>query len=110
MKYRQLPQILYENGKEYYLDSGKLSDDEVFKGWWCCQYTESLKDCASVHFPPEATDGKGFYYLISCGPSKKDAEKDLLDRINRMTKIPTKKEKEKIQKEWEELKKNKKKK
>lgn len=103
MKYRQLPQILYENGKAYYLESKELSNDEVFKGWWCCQYIESLKDGASVHFAPAVTDGKGFYYLISCEQSKKAAEKNLLDRINRMTKILTQNDIDKIDKEWDEM-------
>lgn len=103
MKYSQLPNILYENGKTYFLVSRSMSDDPRFKGWWTFQYSENgHDDLDTADFPPEATDGGSTYYLISVGPSKKEAEEDLLDRINRMTKIVTEKDKEELKKKWEE--------
>lgn len=106
MKCSQLPQVLYENGKTYFLLSRKLSGDKIINGWWCFQYSEYAdENYYSCSFPPEATDGNSIYYLIACAPSKKEAEKDLLERVNKMTKILTEKDKKEILKKWEDKKK-----
>ena len=102
MKHSQLPNILYENGKTYFLVSRSMSDDPSFKGWWTFQYSENGNDdLDTAVFPPEATDGSSIYYLISVGPSKKEAKEDLLDRINRMTKIVTEVDKKELEEKWQ---------
>lgn len=108
MKYSQLPNILYDNGKEYFLVSRSMSDDPTFKGWWCFQYSKHENpDLYSADFPPEATDGSSIYYLISVAPSKKEAEKDLLEKLNNMTKIVTEVDKKKLEEKWGKTLKNK---
>ena len=104
MKYSQLPPIIYENGKIYFLISRELNDSSIgIKGWWSFEYSESNDE---ADFPVEATDGGSIYYLISAEKTKKEAQNSLLEKLNRITKILTEKGKKEIMKKWEEKKEN----
>lgn len=100
MKYSQLPQTIYENGKIYFLYSEELNDSSIgIKGWWSFRYSENNDE---VTFPAEATDGGSIYYLISVEETRKKAEQSLLEKLNETKEILTEKRKEEIMKKWKD--------
>lgn len=102
MKYVTLPKKITSNGKTYVLDFRECDDDKMFLGYWSCSYTE--QGCSETKLPAQATDGHEIYYLCSVQSSKKETEEDMLDRLNRMTKIMTEQDIKKQSELWEKRK------
>ena len=73
----QLPEWIYFNGSVYYLL--EKTHTVEWEGWYSFIYTKLDDD-----MPPDVTDGKSHYYLVSMDISKERAYNDMLDRINRM--------------------------
>lgn len=101
----QLPPEITAKGKTYDLISEEFSQDG---GWWSYKYV----DATSKHpdLPIQAGNAHEIYYLCSMEHTKQAAIDDMLERLNTMTEIMTEEDLKKIQKEWEEFKKKKKKK
>lgn len=82
--YKQLPESITINEKNYHLHSHQVEEkDCIIPGWWQYWYSETESTC-----PPEVLydDGCSVYYnfLVACEETEEDAINDLLNRLNHM--------------------------
>lgn len=103
MRYEFLPLEIHANGKTYVLKTEKhdANKSDVFYGYWSCWYIEKGK--GKNEFPPQATDGNSCFCLFSIEDSRQKAEEELLERLNSVTKIMTKKDLEEQNKRFDKI-------
>ena len=80
--FKTLPESLHTSNGDYFLQECECDPESNFKGWWWAKYQPK-----GLSMPAEATNGYSWYYLTAMEPTKEEAERELLTKLNHCIKI-----------------------